>query len=489
MPKQFLDPQGLSQFTENLEQSIIAAEYDSTATYALGDYCVYENLLYRCTTAITTAESWTSGHWTQILVMGDLKLKTQIQTVTTQQYEALSADEKANGTYVITDTTSVPLTASAIPYDNTSSGLTATDVQEAIDEVAAGGGGGGTSNYNDLSNKPQVNGVTLSGDKDSSDLGIVWQGTQAQYDALTTIDPNTVYYITDATGTVLATVATTGSYNDLSNKPQIDTSLDTTSSNAIANGPVASAVQTISQTVSNKMDKANPTGTGSLSLNRKANTTVGNYSVAVGETNEASGPHAFAEGLGCKASGDRAHAEGYNCTASGATAHAEGYNCEASGSGSHAEGDNTIANHNSQHVFGTYNLADTSSELPTAKGNYAEIVGNGTSTNSRSNARTLDWAGNEVLAGGLKVYGNKDVAVVNSFTNDITTTADGLAAITIPTGVGINNIFSIVVQNPAGLYLYGFLIKQPSVLWANIRNYNGTAYASQSCTVRLFYFE
>lgn len=35
-----------------------------------------------------------------------------------------------------------------------------------------GGGGGGTSNYNDLSNKPQINGHILNGNKTSSDLGL-----------------------------------------------------------------------------------------------------------------------------------------------------------------------------------------------------------------------------------------------------------------------------------------------------------------------------
>ncbi len=39
-------------------------------------------------------------------------------------------------------------------------------------EWASGGGGGGTSNYNDLINKPQINGNTLSGNKTSSQLGI-----------------------------------------------------------------------------------------------------------------------------------------------------------------------------------------------------------------------------------------------------------------------------------------------------------------------------
>lgn len=40
-------------------------------------------------------------------------------------------------------------------------------------EMKPGGGGGGTSDYNDLTNKPSVNGVTLSGNKTSSQLGLV----------------------------------------------------------------------------------------------------------------------------------------------------------------------------------------------------------------------------------------------------------------------------------------------------------------------------
>lgn len=44
--------------------SDIAAEYDNTATYALGDLCIYQNALYKCITAITTAEAWNATHWT-----------------------------------------------------------------------------------------------------------------------------------------------------------------------------------------------------------------------------------------------------------------------------------------------------------------------------------------------------------------------------------------------------------------------------------------
>ena len=43
---------------------------------------------------------------------------------------------------------------------------------ELKETIEAGGGGGGTTNYNGLSNKPQINGVTLQGNKALADLGI-----------------------------------------------------------------------------------------------------------------------------------------------------------------------------------------------------------------------------------------------------------------------------------------------------------------------------
>lgn len=42
----------------------------------------------------------------------------------------------------------------------------------SYDFTMTGGGGGGTSNYNDLTNKPQIAGTTLSGNKSLADLGI-----------------------------------------------------------------------------------------------------------------------------------------------------------------------------------------------------------------------------------------------------------------------------------------------------------------------------
>ena len=86
-------------------------------------------------------------------------------------------------------------------------------------------------------------------------------------------------------------------------------------------------------------------------------------------------------------------------TSTGAVA--EGIDTEASGEGSHAEGQGTIANHSAQHVFGTYNIAESPTINANEKGTYIEIVGNGASESERANARTLDWEGNEILAGGI----------------------------------------------------------------------------------------
>ena len=177
----------------------------------------------------------------------------------------------------------------------------------------------------------------------------------------------------------------------------------------------------------------NPNGNGSFSLNRKDNTTVGRCSFAEGYCTTASGNYSHAEGYCTTASGYGSHAEGWYTTASGYYPHAEGCNCTASGQSSHAEGEDTLAsgdyshaeghyttaNHRSQHTFGEYNILDNSTAGASSRGNYIEIVGNGTGSSAKSNARTLDWSGNEVLAGtltatGLNLTGSITDAVLTS---------------------------------------------------------------------------
>lgn len=164
------------------------------------------------------------------------------------------------------------------------------------------------------------------------------------------------------------------------------------------------------------------------------------YSHAEGYQATASGEYSHAEGYHTTASRTSSHAEGYNTTASGYYSHSEGYHTTASGYTSHAEGDNTIAQRRSQHVFGEYNTIDTVGTNVSSKGQYIEMVGNGASDVNRSNARTLDWSGNEVLAGKLTVgvapTNNMDVATkqyVDTATSGITSNLSGLTDTTITT--------------------------------------------------------
>ena len=56
--------------------NVIAPAYSASGTYVVGDYCTKDGYLYRCNTAISTAEAWTAAHWTQVTTgaeLGDLK--------------------------------------------------------------------------------------------------------------------------------------------------------------------------------------------------------------------------------------------------------------------------------------------------------------------------------------------------------------------------------------------------------------------------------
>lgn len=119
--------------------------------------------------------------------------------------------------------------------------------------------GGGTDNYNDLSNKPSINSVTLSGNKSASDLSLA-----------SASHSHTKSDISDFPS--LATVATTGDYDDLSDKPYIPTKTsDLTNDSGFITGytetdPVFSA--SASSGISSS-DISNWNGKSTVSLNRK----------------------------------------------------------------------------------------------------------------------------------------------------------------------------------------------------------------------------
>jgi hypothetical protein len=137
-------------------------------------------------------------------------------------------------------------------------------------------------------------------------------------------------------------------------------------------------------------------------------TASGFQSHAEGDNTTASRSCSHAEGYNTTASGNKSHAEGYGTTASESNSHAEGYYTTASGYCSHAEGYTTTANGGYSHAQNLYTKASSTSQTAIGKYNkedtaeqYGFIIGNGTADNARSNALTVDWNGNEVIAGTL----------------------------------------------------------------------------------------
>ena len=61
---------------------VVASAYSASKTYAVGDYAIHNSNLYRCTTEIATAESFTAAHWTQVVLADDVTdLKSDINDI------------------------------------------------------------------------------------------------------------------------------------------------------------------------------------------------------------------------------------------------------------------------------------------------------------------------------------------------------------------------------------------------------------------------
>ena len=67
---------------------MIADPYSSSATYSVGDYCSHEGKLYRCTTAISTAEDWTAAHWTETTVEQEVEAGQELKDMDLSSYLA-----------------------------------------------------------------------------------------------------------------------------------------------------------------------------------------------------------------------------------------------------------------------------------------------------------------------------------------------------------------------------------------------------------------
>ena len=77
----------------------IASAYSPLATYSVGDYAVYNGSLYRCTTAVTTAESFDANKWAELSISEKLKSleSSSVSVDTTLRVANMAADSASVG--------------------------------------------------------------------------------------------------------------------------------------------------------------------------------------------------------------------------------------------------------------------------------------------------------------------------------------------------------------------------------------------------------
>lgn len=282
------------------------------------------------------------------------------------------------------------------------------------------------------------------------------------------------------------------------------------------------------------MTKENPVGYGAFSLNRKADTTVGENSHAEGESTTASGGASHAEGNMTIASELTSHAEGYGSEANarfshaegahtivsttdmsvpssqveegmgryghaegfctlvtgGHGAHAEGFKTKSSGNSSHAEGDTTTASGNSSHAEGESTTAsgfashaegtDTTASGPRshAEGYHTEASGRYSHAEGASTHSTA-WAshaeGNNPTASGFASHAEGESTTASGSSSH----AEGFAAKASGTyshAEGRNTVASSDYQHVQGKYN----IEDSAGVYAHIVG-NGTESKSSNC--------
>jgi hypothetical protein len=263
-------------------------------------------------------------------------------------------------------------------------------------DTGVSAGGGGVTDYNDLSNRPQINGNLLTGNKTAGDLGLATNATMTGATSGTAGAKGLVPApaagdqdkclrgdgswqkvadtLDDLTDTDISspTNGQTLVYDDTTNKwkngagggggSSTLAGLTDVSISAATDKQPLTYDSSSSKWVNGGVIPAANGGTGNnqgyIRAGQKSGSSIGGQATAEGYNVTASGLYAHAEGDTTVASGNYgSHAEGQQTTASGLHSHAEGKSNTASGTASHAEGSNNTVSGGSSHVEGIYNQA------------------------------------------------------------------------------------------------------------------------------------
>lgn len=187
----------------------------NSSTHLSGDFAAVKNAIANKTPF--------EIYYVNILGYGDIAAP-EVCFVSGENIQATFHFESTTANHTVVQTTITPTGVSAdTSYHSYQEQLVSgTNIKTINGESILGegnleiSGGGGTTDYTQLTNKPQINSVELSGNKSLSDLGIQPAGnyieagtgtqpqintitvlTQAEYDRLSTKDPNTQYLIVE----------------------------------------------------------------------------------------------------------------------------------------------------------------------------------------------------------------------------------------------------------------------------------------------------
>lgn len=187
----------------------------NSSTHLSGDFAAVKNAIANKTPF--------ELYYVNILGYGDIAAP-EVCFVSGENIQATFHFESTTANHTVAQTTITPTGVSAnTSYHSYQEQLVSgTNIKTINGESILGegnleiSGGGGTTDYTQLTNKPQINSVELSGNKSLSDLGIQPAGnyieagtgtqpqintitvlTQAEYDGLSTKDPNTQYLIVE----------------------------------------------------------------------------------------------------------------------------------------------------------------------------------------------------------------------------------------------------------------------------------------------------
>lgn len=118
----------------------IADDYNSSSTYSLDAYAIYEGTLYKCISAISTPEDFTPAHWTAVLIMDEV-----------------AAGGGGGGSSTLAGLSDVSLSSltngDVLTYDST--------ISKWKNAAGGGGGSGETYSLNEQAVGVWVNGKTL----------------------------------------------------------------------------------------------------------------------------------------------------------------------------------------------------------------------------------------------------------------------------------------------------------------------------------------